>query len=71
MRKRSRALAFEVLPKAVPIDGRAWDLAFGGGGGPMDGRPLILRRDFALEFDVLAVVVGVAVRGEDWPEPLS
>jgi hypothetical protein len=37
----------------------------------MEGRLLILKRDFALEFDVRAVVVGVLVRGEDWPELLS
>ena len=68
---RAEALTFVDLPKAVPIDGRDRVFVLGGGGGPIDGRPLILRRDFALEFDVRAVVAGVAVRGEDWPELVS
>lgn len=60
--------AFADLLKAVPSDGRARFLTLGAGGGPIDGRLLTLKRDFALEFDVRAVVVGVLVRGEDWSE---
>lgn len=36
---------------------------FGAGGGAMEGRPLVLNLDFALESEVLAVVAGVLVRG--------
>jgi hypothetical protein len=43
----------------------------GTGGGPIDGRPATLNRDFALEFEVRAVVGGVVVRGDDCPELLS
>lgn len=43
----------------------------GVGGGPIDGRPLILSRDLALELDVRVVVVGVVVRGDDCPLLIS
>jgi hypothetical protein len=66
---RAEGSVFVGLLKVVPSDGRA--LVVGGGGGPIDEGPLILNRDFALEFDVRAVVVGVVVRGEDCPELLS
>jgi hypothetical protein len=32
-------------------------------GGPMEGRPFVLRRDLTLESEVRFVVVGVLVRG--------
>lgn len=63
--EREEASIFVDLVKVAPSDGRASDLTIGGGGGPIDGRPLILERDFALPFDVRAVVAGVVVRGED------
>ena len=69
--RRAEWSALGGLLRALPSDGRVWTLLVGGGGGPIDGRPPILKRDFALEFDVRAVVVGVLVRGEDWPELLS
>ena len=54
-----------------PSDGLLCGLGVRIGGGPIEVRPPTLGRDFALEFDVRAVVVGVDVRGEDWPELLS
>jgi hypothetical protein len=41
---------------------------FGAGGGAIDGRPVVLSRDFALESEVLVVVAGVPVRGVEVAE---
>lgn len=60
-----------VLAGTPPSDGRVDGFGVRDGGGPIEVRPPTLIRDLVLEFEVRAVVVGVDVRGEEWPELLS
>ena len=54
------------LLKFPPTEGRAvCETAFVLRDGPVEGRALVLSRDFVLESDVRAVVAGVPVRGVD------